>query len=325
MAATEFDLLKKSALIPIIADLEAVVDPKVAAAEAAQTAAELAETNAAASETAAGTSEANAASSETAAEAAKDAVEAIADFTDGKVYQGDGTGIAALSREDFGKQREVTKHSITGAMFIQSLVLSFDSFVRANSTTLGTSDGGVLWESFGAFNDFEIDNNRAAGIIVGNQYANVLQMPTLGGGNSGGNSLTVNITFAPRQCEAGVIFAVDANNYVLLTAQTNKTIKCIEVVSGVSTIIYQVSPTLLFASNFAEGAYDFIFRNLGTYGDNFYSVEINGQVIQLGRSVTNVFKRQYNQFQKVGIWMDAQGVGTGMYAKGIVINNRPTF
>jgi hypothetical protein len=145
MAAEEFDLLKKSALTHIIADLEAVVDPKVTAAQAAQTAAEQAETNAAASETAAGTSKTNAASSETAAEAAKTAVEAITNFTNGNVYQGNGTGIAALSREDFGNQIELVDK--TYLQFNKAL-LAWDNFNRPNGS-LGNTDSGITWGFYG--------------------------------------------------------------------------------------------------------------------------------------------------------------------------------
>jgi hypothetical protein len=90
----ELELLKKSAVVEIQTDLIAAVATDTAAAVAAKDAAETAETNSASSASASATSASE-------AEAAKDAVEAIADFTDGNIYEGNGTGIIAVSKKRF--------------------------------------------------------------------------------------------------------------------------------------------------------------------------------------------------------------------------------
>lgn len=153
------------------------------AAEQARDAAQQSETNAAASATAASnsataasTSETNAATSETNAKASEDeaekwaenpedvevepgkysalhhaakakdsedAVAGIMDFTDGNVYQGNGAGIYALSREEFGRQKELFVNSplLVHARLIEDWGDTNSSASLGKSETYGLTDG----------------------------------------------------------------------------------------------------------------------------------------------------------------------------------------
>ena len=127
------------------------------AAETAQSGAETAETNAGNSATAAASSASASATSATESEAAKTAVEAILDFTDGNVYQGDGVGIAALSREDFGNQKELQTLSFLGQSFDAFNLHSWGRF----QVGVTSSNNGLPYTTLGIYSTMPLTNNGA--------------------------------------------------------------------------------------------------------------------------------------------------------------------
>lgn len=82
------------------------------------------------------------------------------DETEGKTYQGNGTGIDSLSREDFGKQIQVYVNS--PSLPNSSNLIYWETFNRGDiSTGLGTSSSGVNWSVVDTPTPFELSNKRA--------------------------------------------------------------------------------------------------------------------------------------------------------------------
>jgi hypothetical protein len=214
-----------AAQVILAADQVALATAQKNLAIAAKVAAETAETNAGSSETAAASSASASATSASEAEAAKDAVEAIADFTNGKVYQGDGTGIAALSREDFGAQAELITKS----------VLAFNINV---SSILGNHRNSV-WYNLGT----PIANvgNATETFSVPGVNGNLVKM-LIKHGSSSGNKYYLN-------------WGIDSSNYYEWMFNRQET-TLTQVVAGTSTLLFS---TLANPSSFGlTGAFETI-------------------------------------------------------------------
>ena len=147
---------------------------------------------------------------------------------EGSVFQKGATVNEAISREDFGNQRELFLKSNIGAKNLANSIIAWDSFERE---TLGNADSGQTWTNlFGA--DFTISSN-----VLRN--------------GSGVNSVTyldlsATISFRGFTLKAGLagragitnanafFFGKDVNNYYLVSVFRNG-ITLRTVVAGVET------------------------------------------------------------------------------------------
>lgn len=156
------------------------------------------------------------ATSATQAEAAKDAVDAILDFTDGNVYQGDGAGIAAFSREDFGAQKEI---------YVNSVNANYIEYARLWGNLTNLKGGNGLRPI--PFNDFnyQYDFNNPLGSGVGELVLDASYRQS--------SSMTDFVDF---------IVGVDDSNYIYIRlTNQNFSVEFHEVVSGVDSLLLNVN------------------------------------------------------------------------------------
>lgn len=190
--------------------------------------------------------------SATDAEAAKDAVEAITDFTDGNVYQGDGTGIDSLSREDFGKQIEVFEKSFVYAALGANTITDWDNFTRANGALGNTEGKDEAWSQYSesaTTNPIEVLTNSAR--FRGAETANTPSFAYL---NSHMNDKSKQVTVSRTNTTAdyqGLAFFKDANNWVWV-AINQQSILVKKKISGVETTIF--SQSILFSQRYRATA-----------------------------------------------------------------------
>lgn len=88
------------------------------------------------------------------------------DEAEGKVPQGNGTGIESLSREDFGAQQELFAKSAATSAQLSKFAFAWDNVVRPNtaenSGNIGTTDNGLDYNHFSLPFDWSIKDKKIA-------------------------------------------------------------------------------------------------------------------------------------------------------------------
>lgn len=211
------------------------------------------------------------------------------DEAEGNIYQGEGTGIEALSREDFGKQIEVLQ----------------DSFVGQNLDALNI-------HSFGRFQVGVTESNN------GKTYTTIGDYSTMVLNANGFFSINLSAFLLPSGLEYTTFALIkDTDNYYAIRI-TRETVVFCKVVAGVETVLLSQSIGLNLLRSLryqAEGAIQVDTSNVAL---NFYLFTPFYGVLKLNTSVVDIPRADLN---KVGIGSNKTNINTSKDAINYTIYN----